>query len=107
MSRCGRFLLTALAPLLFFQLIQTSTQANDPAPAIDTRLIGLPTLAQAMRFLKNAPDLTPERFQRWSGINPDRGLDRDTWRFADGTILTTYIQSNDGSRRIACWIEKK
>ncbi len=88
MRQRGHFVLTALASLLFFQVTQTNTQAKDPTPATDTRVIGLPTRAQGLHFLKtHAPDLTSERFQRWSGVDPDQGLGRDVWQFADGKIF--------------------
>jgi hypothetical protein len=109
MTRTSQFLLTALAALLLFPSSPSSVRASNPGVTIDARVVRVPTVAEAVRYLtKNAPNLTPERFRSWSGVEPGRETpSRDIWHCADGTILTTYIESDRGARHIACWLATK
>lgn len=97
---------SALVVLAVLLGVVSTSRSSDPSGKTDSGTVAIPTVAEALRQLRGAI-LTPEHFQKWCGVIPQRKPEGDYWRLADGVVFTNYLQFNDGTRQIACWGQVK
>ncbi len=83
-----------------------TARSSDPSGKTDPQMVRLPTVVEALGKLQGVI-FTPEHFQKWCGVIPQRKPEGDYWRLADGVVFTNYLQFKDGTRQIACWGQVK
>jgi hypothetical protein len=91
--------------LLLILVAGISHLPADPGmPKMRADVVVAPTVGDGLRYLNSRPFLvTPEEFQRWTGVRPINEPFKTRWRMEDGVLYSNNCQLPDGKIVISCY----
>jgi hypothetical protein len=77
--------------------------ADSGMPRVRADVVVAPTVDEGLRYLESRPDVTPDEFQRWTGVRPVNGPFKTRWCLSDGVLFSNNCQLPNGKIVIACY----